>query len=53
MIDASQYLLQVSRYIHRNPVEIIKPMVVALEDYRLNYTPSVLGDKQFKQEVQK
>ena len=105
VIDASQYLLQVSRYIHRNPVEIKNPMVVALEDYRwssypayigrnpaprwlnrdtvygelgsrqryqsyqnyvnqcidqdiaefyrLNYTPSVLGDKQFKEEVQK
>ncbi len=105
VIDASQYLLQVSRYIHRNPVEMKKPMVVALEDYswssypayigrnsaprwlnrdtvygelgsrqryqsyqtyvnqcidqdivefyRLNYIPSVLGDKKFKEEVQK
>lgn len=105
VIDASQYLLQVSRYIHRNPVEKKKPLVEALEDYcwssyatyigqnqaprwlnrdtvygelgsrqqqkayknfvdqgidqdtirfyRLKHTPSVLGDKLFREEVQK
>ena len=29
VIDASNYLLQVSRYIHRNPIELKKPLVVA------------------------
>lgn len=34
VIDASCYLLQVSRYIHRNPIETVKPLVKQLEDYR-------------------
>ena len=34
VIDASSYLLQVSRYIHRNPIETKKPLVEQLEDYR-------------------
>ena len=33
VIDASNYLLQVSRYIHRNPVEMKKPLVKQLEEY--------------------
>ncbi|HEC11966.1 MAG TPA: hypothetical protein ENI80_01745 [Acidiferrobacteraceae bacterium] len=33
VIDASNYLLQVSRYIHRNPIEVKKPLVSKLEDY--------------------
>jgi hypothetical protein len=33
VVDASSYLLQVSRYIHRNPVELKKPLVKNLEDY--------------------
>jgi hypothetical protein len=33
VIDAGQYLLQVSRYIHRNPIELKKPLVQDLEDY--------------------
>jgi putative transposase len=33
VIDASAYLLQVSRYIHRNPVELRIPLVTQLEDY--------------------
>ena len=33
VIDASSYLLQVSRYIHRNPIELAKPLVQKLEDY--------------------
>ncbi len=34
VIDASAYLLQVSRYIHRNPVELKTPLVARLEDYQ-------------------
>lgn len=33
VIDAGRYLLQVSRYIHRNPVELKKPLVKNLADY--------------------
>ncbi|MBL4622413.1 MAG: transposase [Immundisolibacteraceae bacterium] len=33
VIDASSYLLQVSRYIHRNPIEVRTPLVGKLEDY--------------------
>lgn len=33
LIDAESYLLQVSRYIHRNPIETKKPLVKKLEDY--------------------
>lgn len=34
VIDASSYLLQVSRYIHRNPIELKKPLVKHAADYR-------------------
>ena len=33
VIDASSYLLQVSRYIHRNPIELKRPLVDTLDDY--------------------
>jgi len=33
LIDASSYLLQLSRYIHRNPIELKKPIVKNLADY--------------------
>jgi len=33
VVDASHYLLQVSRYIHRNPIELKKPLVTRLDDY--------------------
>lgn len=33
-IEASNYLLEVSRYIHRNPVEISRPLVKDLELYK-------------------
>ncbi len=33
VIDADSYLLQVSRYIHRNPIELKSPLVKQLEDY--------------------
>ncbi|MFV2032476.1 MAG: transposase, partial [Gammaproteobacteria bacterium] len=43
VIDASQYLLQVSRYIHRNPVEMKKPLVEVLENYRWSSYPAYIG----------
>ena len=39
-IEASSYLLEVSRYIHRNPVETSKPMVKELELYRWSSYPA-------------
>ncbi len=39
-IEASSYLLEVSRYIHRNPVETKKPLVKRLELYRWSSYPA-------------
>ena len=39
-IEASSYLLEVSRYIHRNPVEAKKPLVKELEKYRWSSYPA-------------
>ena len=33
VVDASSHLLQVSRYIHRNPIDLSRPIVDKLEDY--------------------
>jgi REP element-mobilizing transposase RayT len=33
VIDATNYLLQVSRYIHRNPIDMRKPLTEELEHY--------------------
>lgn len=33
LIDSNEYLLQVSRYIHRNPIEMKRPLVKELEKY--------------------
>jgi len=41
-IDASAYLLQVSRYIHRNPVETMRPLVNQLEQYPWSSYPSYI-----------
>jgi len=43
VIDASQYLLQVSRYIHRNPVDTKKPLVRKIEDYQWSSYAAFLG----------
>lgn len=39
-IQASSYLLEVSRYIHRNPVETAKPLVKKLESYKWSSYPA-------------
>ena len=39
-IEASSYLLEVSRYIHRNPVEAKQPLVKELEKYRWSSYPA-------------
>ncbi|TBW44107.1 hypothetical protein EZI54_23895 [Marinobacter halodurans] len=33
LVDADAYLLQLTRYIHRNPIETSEPLVERLEDY--------------------
>jgi len=43
VIEASAYLLQVSRYIHRNPIETKKPLVTRLEDYPWSSYPQFIN----------
>ncbi|MEW8045161.1 MAG: transposase [Candidatus Thiodiazotropha endolucinida] len=43
LVDASSYLLQLSRYIHRNPIEIHKPLVQKLDDYPWSSYPAYVG----------
>lgn len=46
LVDASSYLLQVSRYIHRNPVETTTPLVAAIKEYPWSSYPAYLSSKQ-------
>jgi putative transposase len=43
LIEASSYLLEVSRYIHRNQVELKTPLVDKLVDYRWSSYPAYLN----------
>ncbi|MCU7815441.1 MAG: transposase [Candidatus Thiodiazotropha sp. (ex Rostrolucina anterorostrata)] len=43
LVDASSYLLQLSRYIHRNPIEIHKSLVQQLDDYPWSSYPAYVG----------
>ncbi|NQZ05556.1 MAG: transposase [Algicola sp.] len=43
LVDQDSYLLQLSRYIHRNPVEMKKPLVSELADYRWSSYPTYIG----------
>ncbi len=43
IVDADAYLLQVSRYIHRNPIETKTPLVKNLEAYQWSSYPSYIG----------
>jgi len=43
LVDASSYLLQLSRYIHRNPIEMRKPLVQRLDDYIWSSYPAYIG----------
>jgi len=40
LIDNASYLLEVSRYIHRNPVELNRPLVHKLIDYKWSSYPT-------------
>ena len=41
--DHDGYLLQLSRYIHRNPIDMKSPLVTQLPDYYLSSYPSYIG----------
>jgi REP-associated tyrosine transposase len=43
LVDEDSYLLQLSRYIHRNPLEVKRKMVVRLEDYRWSSYPAYIN----------
>ena len=46
LVDTSSYLLQVSRYIHRNPIETKNAVVRALEEYPWSSYPAYITDGQ-------
>ena len=43
VVDADAYLLQVTRYIHRNPIETKSPLAKTLEHYPWSSYPTYLG----------
>ena len=43
LVSQDEYLLQLSRYIHRNPIETTVPMVERLEDYHWLSYPAFIG----------
>ncbi|MBL4606549.1 MAG: hypothetical protein JKY01_01805, partial [Pseudomonadales bacterium] len=43
LVDQDSYLLQLSRYIHRNPIDMQRPMVEALEDYPWSSYPAYIN----------
>ena len=45
LVDSSSYLLQLSRYIHLNPVETRKPLVQNLADYSWSSYPAYIGQQ--------
>ncbi len=43
LVDEDSYLLQLSRYIHRNPLEVKRKMVEELEDYSWSSYPAYIN----------
>ena len=43
LVDQNGYLLQLSRYIHRNPIDMKRPLVTQLSDYRWSSYPAYIG----------
>ncbi len=43
LVDKDAYLLNLSRYIHRNPVDMKRPLVTHLEDYLWSSYPAYIG----------
>lgn len=44
LVDEDAYLLQLTRYIHRNPVEVKKKVVKQLSDYRWSSYPAYINE---------
>jgi putative transposase len=42
-VDEDSYLLQLSRYVHRNPIEVREAMVAKLEDYPWSSYPAYIN----------
>ena len=43
LVDQDAYLLQLSRYIHRNPIDMKQPLVTQLVDYPWSSYPAYVG----------
>ena len=43
LVDEDAYLLQLSRYIHRNPIDMKRPLATALSDYRWSSYPAYIN----------
>ena len=43
LVEKDAYLLQVSRYIHRNPIDMKKPLVRELEEYQWSSYPAYIA----------
>ncbi len=43
LVDADEYLLQLSRYIHRNPLEVKRSIVDKLENYQWSSYPAYIN----------
>ena len=43
LVDQDSYLLQLSRYIHRNPIDMKQPLVTQLADYQWSSYPAYAG----------
>ena len=45
LVETDAYGLQVTRYIHRNPIETAKPLVDSLEDYPWSSYPATINNE--------
>lgn len=43
LVEKDEYLLQLSRYIHHNPIDMKRPLVEDLADYPWSSYPSYIG----------
>ncbi len=43
LVDEDSYLLQLTRYIHRNPLEVKRKMIEQLEDHQWSSYPAFIG----------
>jgi REP element-mobilizing transposase RayT len=45
LVDKDEYIMQLSRYIHRNPIETNKPLVAKLSDYSWSSYPAFINSE--------